>query len=36
MTTDDARARAMKSCKESAQKNEACTVVSVDNTEVHP
>jgi dienelactone hydrolase len=35
-TADDARARALKSCRESAQKNEPCIVVSVDNTEVHP
>jgi len=35
MTTDDARERALKSCKESAAKNEPCTVVSVDNAEVH-
>jgi dienelactone hydrolase len=46
MTTEDARKRALDNCKqaarnqaaqnEAAQNNESCTVVSVDNAEVHP
>jgi dienelactone hydrolase len=36
MTTDDARKKALENCKHSAQNNEQCTVVSVDNAEVHP
>lgn len=35
MTTDEARRKALENCKHSAQDNERCTVVSVDNVEVH-
>jgi hypothetical protein len=36
ITTEDARKRALDNCKQAAQKNESCAVVSVDNAEVHP
>ncbi len=36
MTTDEARKKAVDNCKHAAQNNEPCTVVSIDNTVVHP
>lgn len=36
MTTDEARKKALENCKNAAQNNEQCKVVSVDNAEVHP
>ena len=36
ITTDEARKKALEACKQAAHNNEACTVVSVDNGEVHP
>jgi dienelactone hydrolase len=36
MTTDEAGKKALEVCKQAAQNNELCTVVSVDNAEVHP
>ncbi len=36
ITTEEARKKALESCKRTAQNNEACTVVSVDNAEVRP
>lgn len=36
MTTDEARKKAVDNCKHGAQNNESCTLVSIDNAEVHP
>jgi dienelactone hydrolase len=36
ITTDEARKKALEACKQAAHNNEPCTVVSVDNGELHP
>jgi dienelactone hydrolase len=36
MTTDDARHKAIESCRHAAQNKEDCAVVSIDNAAVHP
>lgn len=36
MTVDEAKQNALERCRQSAQKKETCTVVYVDDTQVHP